>query len=264
MSDQCESRAEVLTGARLPRKYCRHQTASAGGTALLTQGRLLGSVLWLGEQIPPSPPPAKRRRGRPATYADQLFVQALLVRSVRRLSTAYALLYVLEPDEPIARPLRPRLTERGRLPTRHTWERRCETLPARLPARLGCLGRPRVALLQPWAAPGHAAAGDRPPLRANGGGWHKPQRLAGEGPQTARDTAAAWRQSGSHGWWDGWKRPRAVVGGRVWLPWAAACPIASAAEHVLAPQRLEPWPLAVREVLGDTHDTTPEWRAAWA
>ena len=88
------------------------------------------------------------------TYSDKLFVKALIVMIIRRLYTAYALLSFLEQDDPVARQIRPLLTEHGRFPTRRTWERRFETLPARLPALIGCLGRHLVTLLQPWVSPG--------------------------------------------------------------------------------------------------------------
>ena len=101
---------------------------------------------------------------------------------IRRLYTAYALLHFLEQDDPVAQQICPLLTEHGRFPTRRTWERRFATLPARLPALIGCLGRHLVELLQPWAVQGHAAAVDSTPLRANGGVWHKKHRLAGEVP----------------------------------------------------------------------------------
>jgi hypothetical protein len=231
---------------------------------MLTYGSLLVSFVWLVEQIPTPPPPAKRQRGRQETYADKLFVKALIVMIIRRLYTAYALLHFLEQDDPVARQIRPLLPEHGRFPTRRTWERRFETLPARLPALIGCLGRHLVELLQPWAKQGQAAAVDRTPLRANGGGWHKPQRLAGEGPQSSIDTEAAWSKSGYHGWWYGWTLQLAVAVGSVWLPVAAECTIASDADNVIAPKLLEQLPMAVRDVLGDTHYHTPELRAACA
>jgi hypothetical protein len=231
---------------------------------MLTHGSILVSLLWLVEQIPTPAPPVKRQRGRQATYADQLFVKALIVMSIRRLSTASALLHFLAQDDPLVLRLRPLLTEHGRFPTRRTWERRFETLPARLPALIGCLGRHLVTLVQPWRAQGHAAAVDRTPLRANGGVWHKQQRLAGEVPHTSMDTEATWSKAGYHGWWYGWKRPLAVAVGSVWLPLAAECTLASDAANVLAPQLLEQWPREVRYVLGDTHDNTPELRQACA
>jgi hypothetical protein len=232
---------------------------------MLTHGSILVSLLWLVEQIPPPPPPVKRQRGRQAFYSDKLFVKALIVMILRRLYTAYALLHFLEQDDPVAMRIRLLLMEHGRFPTRRTWERRFATLPARLPALIGCLGRHRVALLQPWAAQGHAAAVDSTPLRANGGVWHKQPRLAGEVPHSSIDPEAAWSKSGYHGWWYGWKLHLAVVVGSVWMPLAAEFTIASDADKVIAPKLLEHLPMAVRYVLGDTHYNTPEWRqeCAW-
>src|SRR5262245_22524716 len=149
---------------------------------MLTQGSILVSLLWLIEQIPTPPPPVKRQRGRQAFYSDKLFIKALIVMIIRRLYTAYALLSFLEQDDPVVHQIRPLLMEHGRFPTRRTWERRYATLPARLPALIGCLGRHLVTLLQPWTAQGHAAAVDSTPLRAHGGVWHKKHRLAGEVP----------------------------------------------------------------------------------
>ena len=231
---------------------------------MLTHGSILVSLLWLVEQIPTTPPPVKRQRGRQAFYSDTLFVTALIVMIIRRLSTAYALLNCLEQGDPVAQQIRPVLTEHGRFPTRRTWERRFATLPARLPALIGCLGRHLVTLLQPWAAQGHAAAVDSTPLRANGGVWQKKHRLAGEVPPTSIDTEAPWSKSGYHGWWYGWKLPLAVVVGSLWIPLAAECTIASDADNVIAPKLLEQLPLEVRYVLGDTHDNTPELRAECA
>jgi hypothetical protein len=212
----------------------------------------------------PPPPPVKRKRGRQEFYADKLFVKALLVMIIRRLYTAYALLSFLDQDDPVAHQIRPLLTEHGRCPTRRPWERRFGTLPARLPALIGCLGRHLGTLLQPWAAQGHAAAVASTPLRANGGVWHKQHRLAGEVPHSSIDTEATWSKSGYHGWWYGWKLPLAVVVGSVWIPLAAEFTIASDADNLLAPKLLEPLPMMVRYVLGDTHDNPPELRAECA
>ena len=55
---------------------------------MLTQGSILVSLLWLVEQLPTPPPPAKRKRGRQPTYSDKLFVKALIVMIIRRLYTA--------------------------------------------------------------------------------------------------------------------------------------------------------------------------------
>src|SRR5262245_13276980 len=227
---------------------------------MLTQGSILVSLLWLVEQLPTPPPPVKRQRGRPEFYSDTLCVKGLIVMILRRLSTAYALLSFLEQADPVAYQIRPMLTEHGSFPSRRPWERRFATLPARLPALIGCLGRPLVVLLQPWEAQGHAAAVDSTPLRANGGVWHKKHRLAGVVPHASIDTEAAWSKAGYHGWWYGWKLHLAVVVGSVWIPLAAEFTIASDADNVIAAKRLEQLPLAVRYVLGDTHYNTPELR----
>ena len=168
---------------------------------MLPHGSILVSLLWLVEQLPTLPPPAKRQCGRQEFSADTLFGKALSVMSIRRLSPAYAFLRFLEQDDAVARQMRPLLTEHGRVPTRRTWERRFETLPARLPALSGCLGHPLATRLQPWAAQGHAATVDSTSLRANGGVWHKQHRLAGEGPYSSIDTEATWSKAGYHGWW---------------------------------------------------------------
>ena len=227
---------------------------------MLTPGSILVSLLWLVEQSPTPPPPAKRQRGRQEPYSDKLFGKALIVMIIRRLYTAYALLRFLEQADPVAQQIRPLLTEHGRFPTRRTWERRFEKLPARLPALIGCLGRHLVTLLQPWAAQGHAAAVASTPLRAHGGVWPKKHRLAGEVPPTSIDTDAAWSKSGYHGWWYGWKRHLAVVVGSLWSPLAAEFTIASDADNLSAPKLLEQLPLEVRYGLGDTHYNTPALR----
>ena len=227
---------------------------------MLTQGSILVSLLKLVDEIPTAAPPRKRKRGRQETYSDKLFVKALIVMIIRRLYTAYALLSFLEQDDPVAREVSVLLHEAGRFPTRRTWERRFEKLPARLPALIGCLGRQLVIVLQPWAQDGRAAAVDSTPLRANGGVWHQKHRLAGEVPHSSIDTEAAWSKSGYHGWWYGWKLHLAVVVSNVWIPLAAEFTIASEADNLLAPKLLEQLPVEVRYVLGDTHYNTPELR----
>ena len=112
---------------------------------MLTHGSILVSLLWLVEQLPLPPPPVKRQRGRQECYSDTLFVKALIGMIIRRLYTASALLSFLDQDDPVAQQIRPLLTEPGRFPTRRTWERRLQTLPARLPTLIGCLGRPQFS-----------------------------------------------------------------------------------------------------------------------
>ena len=78
----------------------------------------------------------------------------------------------------------------GRVPSRRTWARRLAAVPATLPAQMGCLGRPLVALLPPWTAGARAAAIDSPVWRALGGVWHQKDREAGVVPHTSIDTEA--------------------------------------------------------------------------
>jgi Transposase DDE domain len=226
---------------------------------MLAERRILVSLLSLVEYLP-APPPQKPKRGRQETYSDKLFIKALIVMIIRRLYSAYALLDFLAQSDPLAQDVRALLTEDGRFPSRRTWERRFEKLPARLPALIGCLGRWLVVSLQPWTTQGRAAAVDSTPLRANGGVWHKKHRLQGEVPHSSIDTEAAWSKSGYHGWWYGWKLHLAVSVGSLWIPLAAEFTIASEADNLIAPRLLEQLPLEVRYVLGDTHYNTPELR----
>jgi len=115
--------------------------------------------------IPTPPPPAKRRRGRPQFHPDRLFLKALVVMIARHLHKVHELLTVLEQPTPAMQALRALLTEQGRYPTRRTWERRLKDIPATLPAQIACLGRYLVALIQPWATSGRAAAIDSTPFR---------------------------------------------------------------------------------------------------
>lgn len=54
------------------------------------------------DRLPWPPEPAKRPRGRPPTYSDRLILKALVIMIIRRLSTAYALLTLLDQDDPVA------------------------------------------------------------------------------------------------------------------------------------------------------------------
>ena len=113
---------------------------------MLTHGSILVSLLWLVEQIPTPPPLAKRQRGRQETHLDKLFVKALISRD--HSAPLYGLAQLSGTSgSRAAQQLRPLLTEHGRFPTRRTWERRFEKLPARLPA-----------LIASGAPSGHAVA----------------------------------------------------------------------------------------------------------
>src|ERR671924_1960128 len=117
-------------------------------------------------RLPPAPSPARRGRGRPPTYPDHLFLQALVIMIVRHVHTVHTVLSVLAQLTPEMQTLRALLTVQGRFPTRRTWERRLQAIPPTWPAQIGCLGRALVAMIQPWARCGRAAAIDSTVLRA--------------------------------------------------------------------------------------------------
>ena len=227
---------------------------------MIGQVSLLVMLVKLVDRVPLPPPPAKRGRGRPKVYADQLFVKALVIMIVRHLHTVHELLTVLDQPTPEMQLLRTLLTEQGRFPCRRTWERRLATLPDTLPAQIGCLGRHLVALIQPWADCGRAAAIDSTVLRARGGVWHKKDREAGEVPHTSIDTEAHWTKSGWHGWVYGWKLHIVATVAKVWIPLAAELTAANAADSEVAVHLLCRIPAEVRYVLGDRHYNTPELR----
>jgi hypothetical protein len=209
-------------------------------------------------------PPRERRRGRPRTYSDRLFLKALVVMVLKRLPTVHALLAVLDQPSPEMRQARARLSEGGRFPSRRTWERRLAAAPDTLPAQVAGLGRHLVALLDPWRDCGRAVAVDSTPLRARGGVWHRKDRAAGVVPHTAIDTEAHWTRSGWHGWVDGWKRHLVVTVAAVWIPLAARLTPANAADNEEAPGLIDDLPAAVRFLLGDSHYHDPALRARCA
>src|ERR671939_1470690 len=133
---------------------------------MIGQESLLVTLVRLVNRLPLPPSPLKRPRGRPKTYPDRLFLQALVIMIVRHLHTVHELLSVLEQPTPEMQTLRSELHFEGQYPTRRTWERRLKALPNSLPAQIGCLGRYLVALIQPWADCGRAAAIDSTVLRA--------------------------------------------------------------------------------------------------
>jgi len=133
-------------------------------------------------------------------YSDRLFLKALIIMLVRHLRKVHELLTVLAEPTAEMQTLRALLTEKGRYPTRRTWERRLKAMPDTLPAQIGWLGRYLVALIQPWAVYGRAVAIDSTILLANGGVWHKKDRDKGVVPHTSIDTEAHWTKSGWHGW----------------------------------------------------------------
>jgi hypothetical protein len=225
---------------------------------------LLVTLVKLVSRVPSPPPAARRRRGRPPTYPDRLFLQALVMMIVRHLHTVHELLSVLAQPTLEMQTLRTLLTVDGRFPTRRTWERRLRAIPATLPAQIGCLGRALVALIQPWARCGRAAAIDSTVLRARGGVWHQKDREAGIVPHTSIDTEAHWTKSGWHGWVYGWKLHLVTTVAGVWIPLAADLTAANVADNTQALTLLPELPSEVRYVLGDQHYNDPAIDAAGA
>lgn len=220
---------------------------------MVQQERTLVMLVQSVDTIPLPEPPARPRRGHPIVYADRLFLKALVVMSVKRLTTVYEMLAVLAQDTPEMAALRPLLTQEGQCPNRRTWERRVAALVERLPAIIGCLGRHLVEVLDPWRDQARAAAIDSTVLRAKGGVWHKKDRLAGGVPHTSIDTEAGWTKSGWHGWVYGWKLHVICTAGSVWLPLAADLTAAPDANNVVAPRLTRELPADLRFLLGDQH-----------
>jgi hypothetical protein len=226
---------------------------------MVPQISLLVLLVDLIDAIPS--PAVARRRGRPPTYPDRLFLKALVIMLVRDVTTVDGLLAILGQPTPEMQALRERLTCDGRVPSRRTWERRVNALPETLPARIACLGTYLVTYLQPWADGGSAVAIDSTVLRAQGGVWHKKDREAGVVPHTSIDTEAHWTKSGWHGWVYGWKLHLVVTVAAVWIPLAAELTPANAADNETAPRLLGVLPRAVRFVLGDTSYQDPALHA---
>jgi hypothetical protein len=225
---------------------------------MIGQETLLVMLVRLVERMPVPLPPAKRPRGRPKTYPDRLFLKALVIMIVRHLHTVHEFLTVLEQQTPEMHTLRTLLTLNGRYPTRRTCERRLATLPTSLPAQIGTLGRSLLALIQPWADCGRAAAIDSTVLRARGGVWHKKHREAGIVPHTSIDTEAHWTKSGWHGWVYGWKLHIVTAVAAVWIPLVAELTAANAADNEVAPGLRCRLSAEVRYILGDHAYNDPE------
>ena len=229
---------------------------------MVPEPSLLVKLVLLVDRIPL--PPSRPRRGRPAVYSDRLFLKALVIMIVKRLPRVHTLLAILDEPTPEMRRLRGLLTERGRYPSRRTWERRLRAIPERLPAQIGCLGRFLVGRLDPWRDCGRAAAIDSTPLRARGGVWHQKDRAAGVVPHTSIDTEAHWTKSGWHGWVYGWKLHLVTTVAAVWIPLAADLTPANAADNETAPSLLPVLPAELRFLLGDTSYDDPDLRARCA
>ena len=229
---------------------------------MIGEESLLVTLVRLVDRIPLPAPPAKRPRPRPKTYPDRLFLKALVIMIVRHLHSLHELLSVLEQDTPEMRTLRPLLMIDAQFPTRRTWERRLPALPSSLPAQIGCFGRYLLALIQPWAECGRAAAIDSTVLRARGRVWHKKDREAGVVPHTSIDTEAHWTKSGWHGWVYGWKLHLVTSVAAVWIRLAADLTAANVADNDQALALLPELPSELRYVLGDQHYNDPTIREA--
>jgi hypothetical protein len=177
----------------------------------------------------------------------------------------HGLLAVLDEPTPEMGRLRALLTdERGRYPSRRTWERRLAAIPATLPAQIACVGAHLVARVDPWGRWGRAAAIDSTVLAARGGVWHQKHRAAGVVPHTSIDTEAHWTKSGWHGWVYGWKLHLVTTVAAVWIPLAAELTPANRADNEEAPALLRRLPTAVRFVFGDVHYADPDLHALCA
>lgn len=227
---------------------------------MIAQDTLLVILVKLVDQVPMPPAAPKRSRGHPKVYSDRLFLKALVIMIVRRLHKVHELLSVLAQDTPEMQTLSALLTENGRYPSRRTWERRLKAIPDTLPAQIGCFGRALVALIQPWAHCGRAAAIDSTVLRANGGVWHNKHREQGIVPHTSIDTEAHWTKSGWHGWVYGWKLHVVSVVAAMWIPLAAELTPANTADNDVAPALIQELPKELCFLLGDRHYNAPNVR----
>jgi hypothetical protein len=223
---------------------------------MIPQESMLVVLVKMIDLIPtPSVGPAKR--GRPITYPEKLFLRALLIMIVKHLHKVHELLSVLNEPTFEMQLLRALLTEKGRYPSRRTWERRLKGLPASLPAQIGCFGRYLVELIAPWASCGRAVALDSTVLRSNGGVWHKKDREKGEVPHSSIDTEAHWTKSGWHGWVYGWKLHIACAVATVWIPLSAELTSANVADNEVAPALIYELPSEALFLLGDLHYNAP-------
>jgi hypothetical protein len=192
-------------------------------------------------------------------YPDRLFLQALVIMMVKRLHKPNTFLAVIAEPTPEMSYLRTLLTdEKGRFPSRRTWERRLATIPATLPAQIGCMGRFLLTLIEPWSDCARAAAIDCTVLRALGGVWHKKDREAGIVPHSSIDTEAHWTKSGWHGWVYGWKLHLVCTAAAIWIPLAARLTPANVADNHIAIELAPEFPTDLRFLLGDQHYQDPE------
>lgn len=219
---------------------------------MCTRESLLLQLLRLVDTIPAPPPPSPRRRGRPLTYPDRLFLKVILIMVLRDLPRVNEVVSVLSQPSPDIIELRALLFPDGKMPARRTFERRLEKLPQNLPAWIAALGEHLVELFQPWARSARAAAVDSTTLRARGTVWHQKDRAAGVVPNTSIDTDAHWTKSGWHGWVYGYKLHVVVTMASVWIPLAAQLHPANEADNVVAEELVAAVRPHVRFFCGDS------------
>lgn len=194
-----------------------------------------------------------RGKGYGQVYSERVFVKVALVMLVQHWSKVQECYEALQQPEAAMERLRGELSERGRFPSRRTFNRRVKVVGERLPKLIGWMGRMLVEQMQLWEQSGRAVALDSTVLRASGVVWHQKQREKGEVPVGSIDTEAHWTKSGWHGWVYGWKLHVASGVGRGWLPVAAELTPANVPDEQIAPQLLAHVPPQTHVVLGDRH-----------
>lgn len=227
---------------------------------MISQSRPLVTLVRMIDRLPPPSPSPRPGPGRPPTYSDRLFLKALVIMLVRRLAKVHELRMVLEEPTDEMRQLKKLLHEKGKYPSRRTFERRLGHLPETLPEQIACLGQHLLAQIDPWAQTGRAVAIDSTLVRARGGVWHKKDRDQGKVPHTSIDTEAHWTQSGWHGWLYGWKLHVVLTVADVWLPLVAQVTPANCYDGEMGLWLWEALPEQVRLVLGDRHYNFNELR----
>src|SRR5215208_3518033 len=115
--------------------YHRVAGPDDGGRPMVAQTSTLVALVALIDRLPLPAPPAGGR-GHPRVYSDRLFLKALVIMVVKRLPTVPLLLAVLDQPTPEMQQLQALLRERGRYPSRRTFERRLTAIPETLSAQI--------------------------------------------------------------------------------------------------------------------------------
>lgn len=132
------------------------------------------------DTIPLPEPPARLGRGHPVIYAERLFLKALVVMGVKRLTTVYELLSVLAQDTPRThqrwRSCVPCCCRRGTAP------------PPDVGAARRCAGGAPARHHRGLGPP--SGRGARPLARPRAGRRHRQHHLAGQGRRLAQEGPA--------------------------------------------------------------------------